>query len=247
MGIPNYEECSLPELLDVERNLDKEKYPERYQLVLQQIQLKRERGEAEHDSPFEPDADKISSSPYYKYQTFWRRFWALNIDGLLFFPLSLLHVWIISTQIKGLPLFLWVLTTSAAHVLYFILMHAAFGQTIGKMITRVIVLDVHESKLSYRQAVLRDIVPLIVWPLNIHWAYSMAYGGVSEMELMEIRTYQVVMYSWGAWAILELVTMLLNKKRRALHDFIAGSVVVKKPIKSCNTDTSVAGAGYLKH
>ncbi|MBT8052828.1 MAG: hypothetical protein HKN57_13010 [Xanthomonadales bacterium] len=54
----------------------------------------------------------------------------------------------VSTQVKGLPLFLWILTSSAAHVIYFILMHAAFGQTIGKMITRVIVLDVHESKLS---------------------------------------------------------------------------------------------------
>lgn len=243
MGIPNYEECSLPELLDVERNIDKEKYPERYQLVLEQIELKRERGEAEYDSLFEPDADKISSSPYYKYQTFWRRFWALNIDGLLFFPLSLLHVWLILIQIRGLPLFLWFLTTSAAHVLYFILMHAAFGQTIGKMITRVIVLDVHGSKLSYRQAVLRDIVPLIVWPLNIHWAYLMAYGGVSEMDLTEIRTYQVVTYSWGAWAILELVTMLLNKKRRALHDFIAGSVVVKKLNEPLNPETSDAGAG----
>ncbi len=243
MGIPNYEECSLAELLDVERNIDKEKYGDRYQEVLRQIQLKRLKGESEYDSPFPADSDLNSSSPYYRYQTFWRRFWALFIDGLVFTPVSLLHVWIVSTQAKGLPLFLWILTSSAAHVLYFILMHAAFGQTIGKMITRVIVIDVHETKLSYRQAVLRDIVPLIVWPLNFHWAYLMAYGGISETELAQLRTYQVVMYSWGAWAILELVTMLLNRKRRALHDFIAGSVVVKQFNKSLNPDTSGAGAG----
>lgn len=71
----------------------------------------------------------------------------------------------------------------------------------------------------------------------------MAYGGISEMELAELRTYQVIIYSWSAWAVSELVTMLLDKKRRALHDFIAGSVVVKKLNKSLNTDISDAGAG----
>jgi uncharacterized RDD family membrane protein YckC len=30
-----------------------------------------------------------------------------------------------------------------------------------------------------------------------------------------------------AWFVLELLTMLTNNKRRALHDFIAGSVVVR--------------------
>ena len=30
-----------------------------------------------------------------------------------------------------------------------------------------------------------------------------------------------------AWYLLEVVTMLTNHKRRALHDYIAGSVVVR--------------------
>jgi len=30
----------------------------------------------------------------------------------------------------------------------------------------------------------------------------------------------------GVWLILELITMIFNKKRRALHDYLAGSVVV---------------------
>jgi uncharacterized RDD family membrane protein YckC len=29
------------------------------------------------------------------------------------------------------------------------------------------------------------------------------------------------------WILLELITMLANKKRRAIHDFIAGSVVIR--------------------
>ena len=38
----------------------------------------------------------------------------------------------------------------------------------------------------------------------------------------------VLMYSTSAWFIVEVATMLTNDKRRALHDFIAGSVVVRK-------------------
>ena len=34
----------------------------------------------------------------------------------------------------------------------------------------------------------------------------------------------------GTWFVLEIITMLLNKKRRALHDLIAGTVVVRTSI-----------------
>lgn len=33
------------------------------------------------------------------------------------------------------------------------------------------------------------------------------------------------------WYFLELVTMLTNRKRRALHDFIAGTVVVRTHLR----------------
>lgn len=228
MGTPNYEECSLRELLDVERNIDKEEYPERYEEVLRQIQIRRERGESGSSFRFASNAEIEDYPTNFKYQTFWRRFWALNIDGLIFAPITFAYIWIWYVDVKGFPLFLWILTSSAAQIVYFILMHAAFGQTIGKMITRVIVLDVSESKLSYKQAVLRDIVPVLVWPLNIHWAYMMAYSRLSEEELVTLFSHQIVSYSLMVWTMLELITMLLNKKRRALHDFIAGSVVIKQ-------------------
>jgi uncharacterized RDD family membrane protein YckC len=34
-------------------------------------------------------------------------------------------------------------------------------------------------------------------------------------------------YALGVWIWSEVVTMLFNRKRRALHDFIAGTVVVR--------------------
>jgi uncharacterized RDD family membrane protein YckC len=37
------------------------------------------------------------------------------------------------------------------------------------------------------------------------------------------------------WFITEVVTMLTNKKRRALHDFIANTVVINSNAKNENT------------
>jgi hypothetical protein len=36
---------------------------------------------------------------------------------------------------------------------------------------------------------------------------------------------------WLAWLVLELLTMLTNPQRRALHDFIAGTVVVRTNVE----------------
>ncbi|MCW0470224.1 RDD family protein [Vibrio chagasii] len=45
-------------------------------------------------------------------------------------------------------------------------MHAKFGQTIGKMVTRVKVVDVSESRnLTLKQSCMRDIVPIMLIPL----------------------------------------------------------------------------------
>jgi uncharacterized RDD family membrane protein YckC len=38
-----------------------------------------------------------------------------------------------------------------------------------------------------------------------------------------------MVYAGGLWFLAEVVTMLTNEKRRALHDWIAGSVVVRVP------------------
>ena len=76
-----------------------------------------------------------------------------------------------------------------------------------------------------RQAVLRDSL-MLMWSL---WGVVVELPdvakGISPYNSTETST---------AWAyaglvlfVLELVTMLTNSKRRAIHDFIAGSVVVR--------------------
>lgn len=79
-----------------------------------------------------------------------------------------------------------------------------------------------------KQAVLRDIVPLalVVYRLLIDLPTVLS-GRNPDMRDHSDFSWLVVRYGMTAWFFLEVVTMLFNDKRRALHDFIAGSVVVR--------------------
>jgi uncharacterized RDD family membrane protein YckC len=85
-----------------------------------------------------------------KYQTFWRRFWAGVVDGIAFWPVSLLSL---LAYREGIPLWFkvtWYLASSFGFAAYVVAMHARYGQTLGKMVTDVKVLDISEGKLSGR-------------------------------------------------------------------------------------------------
>jgi len=113
-------------------------------------------------------------------------------------------------------------------VVYSILMHGTFGQTIGKMITEVKVLDAKTEKpIGFRQAVIRDSVPLLssIFVASIILIFSTKDINESDSTLIynSLMVFAVVSLSWH---LLEIITMLFNAKRRAIHDYMAGTVVV---------------------
>jgi uncharacterized RDD family membrane protein YckC len=108
-------------------------------------------------------------------------------------------------------------------------MHAKFGQTIGKMVTRVKVVDVSESRnLTLKQSCMRDIVPIMLIPFSLYAYAQLSFYGQTWESLEQGRAFIFVGYAMIGWVLLEFISMLFNHKRRAIHDFIAGSVVVKK-------------------
>jgi uncharacterized RDD family membrane protein YckC/predicted RNA-binding Zn-ribbon protein involved in translation (DUF1610 family) len=159
------------------------------------------------------------------YRTFWRRFWAGSVDGFVLGEIGALdyYLWPHSTSslVSACRLvMLWV-----AGPAYSIYLHGRFGQTIGKRLLRIRVVDVSERPLTVRQAFLREALnlPLAVWSL-LAALFALRHGGdPDDMHLgPPIGVY------WGLLG-LELVSTLGSFKRRALHDLIAGSVVVRVP------------------
>ena len=124
----------------------------------------------------------------------------------------------------------YLVVSSSIFLLYSIAMHGLCGQTAGKMLTRVRVVDLSEASITMPQAILRDspglvfqlaFIPLAL--IHLDWWIAFERG-----DLVDIPRWFLVL-GFGAFlmALVEIATMLTNRKRRALHNFIAGSVVVK--------------------
>ncbi|OVE76613.1 hypothetical protein BVX98_05535 [bacterium F11] len=172
-----------------------------------------------------------------KYQTFWRRVGAAFLDGLIFMPVGIIGLFLIHIFHSPIISVIWEIIHMWTWVAYSVLMHGHKGQTVGKIICKVRVLDISESKLSLKQAFLRDIVPIVV--NVVHMAFIIFnptyYYGFKTKDLSYLsgmpKWYWIGMIIFSSitflWFLLEVLTMLLNNKRRAVHDFIAGSVVCR--------------------
>ncbi|MFC1544349.1 RDD family protein [Gemmatimonadota bacterium] len=167
-----------------------------------------------------------------KYRTFAQRFGAALIDLLVILPVGLilgLGYELAPTPYVRVPVYL---VLSFSYIAYSILLHGHYGQTAGKMLTGVKVLTVSENKIGYRRAFLRDSP----WVFTTLIASSMEVPRlVAGIDVLNEATPTigsfVLSIASTVWFLLELATMLLNEKRRAIHDFIAGTVVVRTKVK----------------
>ena len=169
-----------------------------------------------------------------KYKTFWPRVWANFVDMTILYPI--LYIILFVFLIKGLDLtfliFLWI----SYHLFpftYSIAGHYKFGFTFGKYASQVKVVDNKSEKpISLKQALIRDAVPIFITLLTL-WIWWQGYpsSGFDFQTYTGIKVHggwqEFIGYLVLLWSIAEIITMLSNKKRRAIHDFLAGTVVVR--------------------
>jgi manganese/zinc/iron transport system permease protein len=72
-----------------------------------------------------------------KYHTFWPRFCAGFVDGLVFLPIAFLDGFLTSPDRGAFLVIVWGLLSYSAYWLYSVLLHARYGQTLGKMAAHV--------------------------------------------------------------------------------------------------------------
>lgn len=124
----------------------------------------------------------------------------------------------------------------AFYNIYFV---GRWGQTIGKMALKIRVVRLDGGNAGFARALYRHAVDLalsvVTSALTIYALLSVTeseYGAFTldqRLELVETRTGTLVdVLNWLslAWVGSELIVLLLNEKRRALHDYIAGTLVV---------------------
>lgn len=177
-----------------------------------------------------------------RYRTFGPRFWTGVVDTCVFLPVSFTASFLLLLNLPRFLAAILVIIQNLAWLVYTVAMHARYGQTIGKMVTKVRVIDSRtEGRISWGQAWLREGAPLFLsLGLVGYQAYAIISGQLTPSAVENGQTFNEngptlwLSLVPGFWFIAEVLTMLTNRKRRALHDFIAGTVVVRTNIDYSN-------------
>ena len=162
-----------------------------------------------------------------KYRTGQKRIWAAIVDGILFMPFLLVDRFLISPTTNEYLIISWQTFTVFIPIFYSIIAHYKYGQTIGKWVAGVKVLDISETKtINLRQSILRDSFYLTVELIGFfYFIFMVVKNGDTQYFFDGFNDFAGTPFL--IWTLLELITMFTNTKRRAIHDFLAKSVVVR--------------------
>jgi uncharacterized RDD family membrane protein YckC len=162
-----------------------------------------------------------------RYRTGAKRFWAAIVDGIVFMPFLLVERFFIGPLTNEYVIITWVIFTIFIPIIYSIYLHYKYGQTFGKWAAGIKVLDISESKtINLSQSILRDSFYLVVELFGfLYFLFMVIKTGETPYLVSEFNDFAGTPVL--IWTLLELITMLTNSKRRAIHDFLAKSVVVR--------------------
>lgn len=172
---------------------------------------------------------------------------AALLDGIIFIPLLFIAKWVYINTSNIYILFAWITFMVFAPLIYSVFLHYKFGQTYGKWVMEVKVVDISESRnLTLTQSILRDSFYLVVALIGFFY-YGFLLTGTGDKEFLFNNYWRFADSPVFYWTIIELMTMLTNSKRRSLHDFISKSIVARTkfyswestPTEISHTDVNV--------
>jgi len=172
------------------------------------------------------------------YAGFWIRFGALLLDFVIIIPVIFLNLFL--NGLSKNAYYFTALPILAFHFWYSIYLVKRNGGTPGKLIAGIKILRIDGTDVTWREATLRQIVTFSLtifgslitmvalseadaeYYENLNWMTKQAY-------LMSLTPVPFTIYTWSSnvWTYGELFTLLFNKRKRALHDLIADTVIVR--------------------
>jgi uncharacterized RDD family membrane protein YckC len=173
------------------------------------------------------------------YAGFWKRFCAGFIDAFSLMPLMFLFMWL-ETLDKNLAILVTILSTTLFSM-YHIFFNARLGGTLGKLAVGIRVTKPDGTRIGWPEAWKRSAVDIAfaILMLSIEiWALTQVsneqYSTLAftkQTQLLQSHYpswFFIVMYLQQVWIWSEVVVLLFNRRKRALHDYIAGTVVIHK-------------------
>lgn len=173
-----------------------------------------------------------------RYAGFWQRFLAYWVDVIIFLPLTGIAYYL--GEKSRLFYLYWFIPGTLLGLFFHIYLVKRYGGTPGKLLLKMRIALVDGSPVTTNAASMRYAVLFVLSGLSSAALLSStlimtdeAYFSLSYMtraqRMVELAPwwYHSVNFLLQIWIWSEFVTMMFNKKRRAVHDFIAGTVVVR--------------------
>ena len=182
--------------------------------------------------PIESNGERV-------YAGFWQRLYAAIVDVLLMFPFTCLYIWL--WRYGRTTTIVAYILVAFLYLMYSVYFNARFGGTLGKLFAGIRITKPNGTRIGWLEAWKRSSVDIVlIFPglFAFIWGLMQAdpnqYMSLPLMERLRFVTqylpywYHVVDALSQVWYWSELLVLLTNKRKRALHDFIAGTVVIKK-------------------
>lgn len=173
----------------------------------------------------------------FEYGGFWRRVGAMILDAIITLPLGILLFFLMSVTPKAY--LYYALPSVLFSVFYFVYLVTRYGGTPGKRIIGMRITMTDGSPITTRAAVLRYSPFFILQALSMLsmiLATSGPMDGYDSMNFIEkMQAAQRGAPGWNGilsaityiWWIGTAITLAANRRKRAAHDFIAGTVVLR--------------------
>lgn len=216
---------NFDQLEEISLNIDSDKFPDKYDAVLKEMEIKK------------PEDNPQEEKQEVKYAGFWRRGFARLLDYLILTPTFIIGYFLVPTKT------LYILSSVLTLIIYFgyfVYFHGLRGQTVGKKVLNIKTVNKDFSPISYKVAFMREFIPL---------SSSVIGSTASFIALMSIPHYMFNTYSFsqqmaqiynysppilqyfqmgisGIWMYGSILTILFTKKKKALHDMFAKTLVV---------------------
>lgn len=190
------------------------------------------------------------------YKNFWRRFGALLIDVILVLAVLCLlgalamGVWkmfggaITVETLLNQPI---ILSAAASVLAYDVFMTKKYGGTVGKLLMGVYITDLGGNPLGWGRATAR-----LFSKVGHYWVFSflgfLVINLLAKAAGMDLTQEEVIVPIFGVLLFVLRTLMefsgyyfaFFTKKRQALHDLMAGTLVVRKPKVKKDRDEGVA-------
>lgn len=159
------------------------------------------------------------------YAGFWKRLGAGLVDSFVLIPIGLISIALVSISIWSA-----IVVTVVSNIFfaaYAIFFHYRYGATLGKMVTDIKVTLPDGSPIGIKEAFLRSSVELGLSIMTMFAELSEMRNADAEQHLSS-SWHGTVDTIYLIWFWSEVIVLLFNERKRAIHDFIAGTVVVHK-------------------